>query len=99
MQQTTLKRISGVAMITGLTFLPVAPAHAQIAQLTSAMNWLQVTLASVSVVATIVAIFLVAYQMLVHKTRLENLMNIILAGVLFGGAPAIAAILVGGTGS
>jgi type IV secretion system protein VirB2 len=74
--------------------LATVPAHAQIAQLTTVMTNVQTALTGIAVVLFSIAILWAGFKMAFQHARWSEISNIVIGGVLAGGASAIAAWLI-----
>jgi type IV secretion system protein VirB2 len=88
------RRIGQGIVALGLTALVSAPAHAQIAAATTVMTNIQTVLTGLAVVMFTIAIMWVGYKMIFQHAKWSEVSNIMIGGILVGGAAAIAAWLV-----
>lgn len=70
------------------------PAYAQIAQLTTVMTNLQTVLTGVAVTLFTISIIWAGFKMAFQHAKWSEISNIVIGGVLVGGAAAIAAWLI-----
>ena len=71
-----------------------APALAQIAKVNTVMTNVQTILVGVSITVLTIAILWVGYKMAFQHAKWSEVSNIVIGGILIGGAPGIAAWLV-----
>ena len=71
-----------------------APALAQIAKVNIVMTNVQSILVGVSITVLTIAILWVGYKMAFQHAKWSEVSNIVIGGILIGGAPGIAAWLV-----
>lgn len=91
----TARRAVGRILASGAVMaLATVPAHAQIAQLTTVMTNVQTALTGIAVVLFSIAILWAGFKMAFQHARWSEISNIVIGGVLAGGASAIAAWLI-----
>src|SRR5580698_1071341 len=91
----TARRAVGQILAGGAVMaLATVPAHAQIAQLTTVMTNVQTALTGIAVVLFSIAILWAGFKMAFQHARWSEISNIVIGGVLAGGASAIAAWLI-----
>jgi type IV secretion system protein VirB2 len=91
----TARRTVGRILAGGAVMaLATVPAHAQIAQLTTVMTNVQTALTGIAVVLFSIAILWAGFKMAFQHARWSEISNIVIGGVLAGGASAIAAWLI-----
>jgi type IV secretion system protein VirB2 len=91
----TALRAAGRILAAGAVMtLATVPAHAQIAQLTTVMTNVQTALTGIAVVLFSIAILWAGFKMAFQHARWSEISNIVIGGVLAGGASAIAAWLI-----
>lgn len=78
----------------GLGFLAILPAQAQIAQVTTVMTNVQTVLTGVAVTMFTISIIWAGFKMAFQHAKWSEISNIIIGGILVGGAAAIAAWLI-----
>jgi type IV secretion system protein VirB2 len=88
------RRVRQTLAVLGLTGLAAAPAYAQIAAATTVMTNIQTVLTGLAVVMFTIAIMWVGYKMIFQHAKWSEVSNIMIGGILVGGAAAIAAWLV-----
>jgi type IV secretion system protein VirB2 len=87
-------RVASTSSLIALTL--VDPAFAQVAKLTTVMTMVQTALLSIGVILFTIAIAWAGYKMAFQHAKWSEVSNIVIAGVLAGGAAEIAGILFGG---
>jgi type IV secretion system protein VirB2 len=91
----TARRAVGRILASGAVMaLATVPAQAQIAQLTTVMTNVQTALTGIAVVLFSIAILWAGFKMAFQHARWSEISNIVIGGVLAGGASAIAAWLI-----
>lgn len=80
------------AAIIGTT---TSPAFAQLDKVATTMTTIQVMLVSISVITLTIAIMWAGYKMIFDHARWTDISNILIGGILIGGATSIAAWLAG----
>ena len=78
----------------GLGLLALLPAQAQIAQVTTVMTNVQTVLTGVAVTMFTISIIWAGFKMAFQHAKWSEISNIIIGGILVGGAAAIAAWLI-----
>lgn len=78
----------------GLGHLAILPAQAQIAQVTTVMTNVQTVLTGVAVTMFTISIIWAGFKMAFQHAKWSEISNIIIGGILVGGAAAIAAWLI-----
>ena len=93
--KTTLRRNAGRAVAAaGVTAAATVPAHAQIAQVTTVMTNVQTVLTGVAVTMFTISIIWAGFKMAFQHAKWSEISNIVIGGILVGGAAAIAAWLI-----
>lgn len=93
--KTTLRRNAGRAVaVAAVTAAATAPAHAQIAQVTTVMTNVQTVLTGVAVTMFTISIIWAGFKMAFQHAKWSEISNIVIGGILVGGAAAIAAWLI-----
>ncbi len=95
---TTRQRlaIAGTVCAYGLTL--AGPSFAQVAQLTSGLDWIKTTITGIGVVVIVIAIMWTGIQMMFQHAKWSQVAHIFFGGILVGGAAAIGPQLFGGGG-
>jgi type IV secretion system protein VirB2 len=78
----------------GMTAAATMPAHAQIAQVTTVMTNVQTVLTGVAVTMFTISIIWAGFKMAFQHAKWSEISNIVIGGILVGGAAAIAAWLI-----
>jgi type IV secretion system protein VirB2 len=78
----------------GLTAAATMPAHAQIQQVTTVMTNVQTVLTGVAVTMFTISIIWAGFKMAFQHAKWSEISNIVIGGILVGGAAAIAAWLI-----
>jgi type IV secretion system protein VirB2 len=78
----------------GLMAVATLPAHAQIAQVTTVMTNVQTVLTGVAVTMFTISIIWAGFKMAFQHAKWSEISNIVIGGILVGGAAAIAAWLI-----
>ncbi|MDI7776578.1 TrbC/VirB2 family protein [Asticcacaulis sp. EMRT-3] len=81
-------------MVVSISTLSVSPAFAQLTKLTSVMQNVQTALLGIGVVAFTIAIAWAGYKMIFQHAKWSEISNIVIGGVLVGGAAEIAGWLI-----
>lgn len=89
---TALRGVKHLAFVAALSLAP--PAFAQIAKVNATMSMIQSILVGVAVTVFTIAIMWVGYKMAFQHAKWSEVSNIVIGGILLGGAPAIAAMVV-----
>jgi type IV secretion system protein VirB2 len=93
--KTNLRRNSGRAVAAvGVTAAATIPAHAQIQQVTTVMTNVQTVLTGVAVTMFTISIIWAGFKMAFQHAKWSEISNIVIGGILVGGAAAIAAWLI-----
>ena len=74
----------------GLMAVATLPAHAQIAQVTTVMTNVQTVLTGVAVTMFTISIIWAGFKMAFQHAKWSEISNIVIGGILVGGAAAIA---------
>jgi type IV secretion system protein VirB2 len=94
-RRTTMRMALGRLLAgTGLVAAGTLPAYAQIQQLTTVMTNVQSVLTGVSVTMFTISIIWAGFKMAFQHAKWSEISNIVIGGVLVGGAAAIAAWLI-----
>jgi type IV secretion system protein VirB2 len=89
------RRILGQLLAaTGLASVAALPAQAQIAQVTTVMTNVQTVLTGVAVTMFTISIIWAGFKMAFQHAKWSEISNIVIGGILVGGAAAIAAWLI-----
>ena len=91
--------IARLGYLTGFGLVLATPAFAQVAQLTSGLNWIKTTITGIGVVVIIIAIMWTGIQMMFQHAKWSQVAHIFFGGILVGGAAAIGPQLFGGGGA
>jgi type IV secretion system protein VirB2 len=91
--QATKTKLAMVAAMAAAAFLPV-PAFSQVTKVNMVMTNVQAVLVGVSITVLTIAILWVGYKMAFQHAKWSEVSNIVIGGILIGGAPGIAAWLV-----
>jgi len=83
-----------VLAAAGLSLAAPMLAHAQIAQVTTVMTNVQQVLTGVAVTMFTIAIIWAGFKMAFQHAKWSEISNIVIGGILVGGAAAIAAWLI-----
>jgi type IV secretion system protein VirB2 len=78
----------------GLIAAATMPAHAQIQQVTTVMTNVQTVLTGVAVTMFTISIIWAGFKMAFQHAKWSEISNIVIGGILVGGAAAIAAWLI-----
>jgi type IV secretion system protein VirB2 len=78
----------------GLAAAGTMPAYAQIAQVTTVMTNVQTVLSGVAVTMFTISIIWAGFKMAFQHAKWSEISNIVIGGILVGGAAAIAAWLI-----
>ncbi len=78
----------------GVMALATMPAHAQIQQVTTVMTNVQTVLTGVAVTMFTISIIWAGFKMAFQHAKWSEISNIVIGGILVGGAAAIAAWLI-----
>ncbi len=78
----------------GLMAVATLPAHAQLAQVTTVMTNVQTVLTGVAVTMFTISIIWAGFKMAFQHAKWSEISNIVIGGILVGGAAAIAAWLI-----
>jgi type IV secretion system protein VirB2 len=90
--RVSVRRNTGRAIAAvGMTMAATVPAQAQIAQLTTTMTNVQTALTGVAVTLFTIAILWAGFKMAFQHAKWSEISNIVIGGVLVGGAGAVAA--------
>lgn len=93
--KTSLRRNTSRAIAAGgATAAATMPAHAQIAQVTTVMTNVQTVLTGVAVTMFTISIIWAGFKMAFQHAKWSEISNIVIGGILVGGAAAIAAWLI-----
>jgi type IV secretion system protein VirB2 len=92
----TRKKIALSGSAFGYGVVAASPSFAQVAQLTSGLDWIKTTITSVGVVIIIIAIMWTGIQMMFQHAKWSQVAHIFFGGILVGGAAAIGPQLFGG---
>lgn len=88
------KWVGRVIAASGLTGIASLPAQAQIAQVTTVMTNVQTVLTGVAVTMFTISIIWAGFKMAFQHAKWSEISNIVIGGILVGGAAAIAAWLI-----
>lgn len=86
--------VAGSVLAYGIALAP--PCLAQVAQLTSGLDWIRTTITGIGVVVIIIAIMWTGIQMMFQHAKWSQVAHIFFGGILVGGAAAIGPQLFGG---
>ena len=90
-----MRRLFGQLLAgAGLVAVAALPAHAQIAQVTTVMTNVQTVLTGVAVTMFTISIIWAGFKMAFQHAKWSEISNIVIGGILVGGAAAIAAWLI-----
>jgi len=90
-----MRRLAGIAAAAaGLLGIATLPAQAQIAQVTTVMTNVQTVLTGVAVTMFTISIIWAGFKMAFQHAKWSEISNIVIGGILVGGAAAIAAWLI-----
>jgi type IV secretion system protein VirB2 len=93
--KVNVRRNAGrVIAATGMAAAATMPAHAQIAQVTTVMTNVQTVLTGVAVTMFTISIIWAGFKMAFQHAKWSEISNIVIGGILVGGAAAIAAWLI-----
>ena len=93
--KVNVRRNAGrVIAATGVVAATTMPAHAQIAQVTTVMTNVQTVLTGVAVTMFTISIIWAGFKMAFQHAKWSEISNIVIGGILVGGAAAIAAWLI-----
>ena len=93
--KVNVRRNAGrVIVATGVAAATTMPAHAQIAQVTTVMTNVQTVLTGVAVTMFTISIIWAGFKMAFQHAKWSEISNIVIGGILVGGAAAIAAWLI-----
>ncbi len=93
--KVNVRRNAGrVIAATGVAAATTMPAHAQIAQVTTVMTNVQTVLTGVAVTMFTISIIWAGFKMAFQHAKWSEISNIVIGGILVGGAAAIAAWLI-----
>ena len=91
--------IARAGTLTGMALVMATPAYAQIAQLSSGLNWIQATITGVGIVIMVIAIMWTGVKMMFSHAKWSEVAHIFFGGILVGGAAAIGPqLFAGGSG-
>ncbi len=96
MQLNTKKWLTLAGTLLGYGLVAASPSYAQIAQLTSSLDWLKTTITGVGVVIIVIAIMWTGFKMMFQHAKWSEVAHIVFGCVLVGGAAAIGPQLFGG---
>lgn len=82
-----------VVIVTAASALSASPAFAQITRVNTVMQNVQTTLVSVSVIAFTIALIWAGFKMAFQHAKWSEISNIVIGGIIVGGAAGIAAWL------
>jgi|GEM_PF-727550 len=100
MDSYTRNKIARLGSLAGFALVCATPAYAQMAQLTSGLNWIRTTLTGVGVVVIVIALMWVGIKMMFQHAKWSEVAHIFFGGILVGGAAAIGPqLFAGGSGS
>ena len=85
----------GRALAAFFLLLAAGPAFAQVAQVTTVMTNVQTMLTGVAVTVFTIAICWAGFKMAFQHAKWSEISNIVIGGILVGGAAAIATWLIG----
>ena len=86
-------RFAALSVAAGELMLAMPAAQAQLAQVNTTMNNVQMVLAGVSVTSLTIATMLAGYKIMFQHAKISDVGHIIIGGLLVGGASGIAAWL------
>jgi type IV secretion system protein VirB2 len=90
-----MRRLSAAVLTTVAAAAAVTePAYAQIAQVTTVMTNVQTVLTGVAITLFTIAILWAGFKMAFQHAKWSEISNIVIGGILVGGAAAIAAWLI-----
>jgi type IV secretion system protein VirB2 len=93
--KVNVRRNAGRAIAaTGVAVATTMPSHAQIAQVTTVMTNVQTVLTGVAVTMFTISIIWAGFKMAFQHAKWSEISNIVIGGILVGGAAAIAAWLI-----
>ena len=90
------KTISAAGTAIGYSLIAAGPSFAQVAALTSGLNWIKATITGIGVVVIIIAIMWTGIQMMFQHAKWSQVAHIFFGGILVGGSAAIGAQIFGG---
>lgn len=83
-----------VVMVLMSMLMAAQPAFAQIDKVNTTMTMIQNVLVGVSLIAFTIALMWAGFKMAFQHAKWSEISNIVIGGILVGGAAAIAALLV-----
>lgn len=89
-----MKRNQVASLITSLLLLSASPAFAQIAKVNTVMTNVQTLLVGVAVTMFTIALMWAGFKMAFQHAKWSEISNIVIGGILVGGAAGIAAWLI-----
>jgi type IV secretion system protein VirB2 len=87
-------QIAGSTLITAILLLNASPAFAQISKVNSVMANVQTVLVGVAVTIFTMAIMWAGFKMAFQHSKWSEISNIVIGGILVGGAAGIAGWLI-----
>ena len=96
MNVSTKKKISAAGSAAGFALIAASPCFAQVAQLTSGLDWIKTTITGLGIVIMVIAIMWTGIKMMFQHAKWSEVASIFFGGMLVGGAAAIGPQLFGG---
>ncbi|WLI91085.1 TrbC/VirB2 family protein [Massilia sp. R2A-15] len=93
-QHAKSRKAALLRLIAAVSALTSAPAFAQITKVDTVMTNVQNLLIGIAVTVFTIAILWAAYKMAFQHAKWSEISNIVIGGILAGGAPGIAAWLI-----
>lgn len=91
----TRRRYASLAVAGAALAMSATPAFAQIARVNTVMTNVQTVLIGVSVVAFTIALVWAGFKMAFQHAKWSEISNIVIGGIIVGGASGIASWLLG----
>lgn len=98
MKSSLKQKISVAGAAIGYGLVAASPSFAQVAALTSGLNWIKATITGVGIVIMVIAIMWTGIKMMFQHAKWSEVSMIFFGGILVGGAAAIGPQLFAGGG-
>lgn len=98
MKASLRTKLSTAGTVAGYGLIAATPSFAQVASLTSGLDWIKTTISGVGIVIMIIAIMWTGMKMMFQHAKWSEVAMIFFGGILMGGAAAIGPQLWSGGG-